>query len=128
MKQKIPFNFILDYLHSLEISIKPMFGCHGIYSGKNILMIVRKKEDHTDSNGIWIATTKEHHESLKKILPLQSVAILNNGKKETDWQMIHEDNIGFEESAIRLCSLITQEDTRIGKIPKKKKSKNRPAH
>lgn len=105
-----------------------MFGCHGIYSGKNILMIVRKKEDHTDSNGIWIATTKEHHESLKKILPLQSVAILNNGKKETDWQMIHEDNIGFEESAIRLCSLITQEDTRIGKIPKKKKSKNRPAH
>ena len=124
MKKKIPFEFILDHLHPLEVSIRPMFGCHAIYSEKKILLIVRKKEDHTDANGVWIATGKEHHESLKKELPsMRSVYILSNGKNETGWQMIHEDAHDFEESVIRTCELIIKGDERIGKIPKAKKSR-----
>ena len=124
MKKKIPFDFILDYLHPLEISIKPMFGCHAIYANGKILLIVRKKEDHEDANGVWIATGKEHHESLRKELPsMKSVYILSDGKNETGWQMIHEDANDFEESVIKICSMIVKQDDRIGKIPKSKRKK-----
>lgn len=124
MKKKIPFDFILDYLHPLEISIKPMFGCHAIYAQGKILLIVRKKEDHEDANGVWIATGKEHHESLRKELPsMKSVYILSDGKNETGWQMIHEDANDFEESVIKICSMIVKQDDRIGKIPKSKRKK-----
>ena len=124
MKKKIPFEFILDHLHPLEVTIKPMFGCHAIYANGKILLIVRKKEDHTDANGIWIATGKEHHESLRKELPLMgSVYILSDGKSETGWQMIHEDADDFEEAATKICEMILKEDKRIGKVPKTKKKK-----
>ena len=122
--KKIPFDFILDYLHPMEISIKPMFGCHAIYSNGKILLIVRKKNDHTDANGIWIATGKEHHERLRKKFPsMQSVYILSDGKNETGWQMIHENADDFEDSAIKLCELILKRDERIGKVPKARKKK-----
>ena len=124
MKKKIPFEFILDYLHPLEITIKPMFGCHALYSNGKILLIVRKKEDHPDSNGVWIATEKAHHVSLKNEFPnLESIQILNNGNGTTGWQMIHENNKNFEESVIHICNLILKNDTRIGRIPKIKKKK-----
>ena len=124
MKKKIPFEFILDYLHSLEIVIKPMFGCHAIYAQEKILLILRKREDHTDANGIWIATGKEHHESLKNDFPsMRSVDILSDGKGETNWQMIHEAENDFEESAIKICEMILRSDSRIGRIPKLKKKK-----
>ena len=124
MKKKIPFDFILDQLHSIEITIKPMFGCHAIYSGGKILVIVRKKQDHTDANGVWIATGKEHHDSLRKELPsMQSVYILSDGKNETGWQMIHEEANNFEESVTKICEMILNNDERIGKIPKAKRKK-----
>ncbi|TAL62745.1 MAG: hypothetical protein EPN85_01910 [Bacteroidetes bacterium] len=124
MKKKIPFQFILDYLHPLDITIKPMFGCHAIYAGGKILLIARKKEDHKDANGVWIATGKEHHESLRKELPgMHSVYVLSNGKSETGWQMIHEDADDFEEAVTRVCELILKGDDRIGKIPKSRKKK-----
>jgi len=107
MKKKIPFDFILDLLYSIPIEVKPMFGCHAIYSNGKILLIVRKKDDNADANGIWIATDKEHHDSLKKDLPsMQSVYILSNGKRETNWQMIHDEAIDFEESVLKICNLI----------------------
>ncbi|HET7817822.1 MAG TPA: hypothetical protein VFL70_00795 [Bacteroidia bacterium] len=125
MKKKIPFDFILDLLYSIPIEVKPMFGCHAIYSNGKILLILRKKDDHADANGIWIATDKEHHKSLKKDLPsIQSVYILSNGKGETNWQMIHDEAIDFEESVSKICNLILKNDIRIGKIPKAKTKKS----
>ena len=101
-----------------------MFGCHAIYTNGKIVLILRKREDHTDANGIWIATGKEHHESLKREFPsMKSVYILSDGKGETGWQMIPEDADDFEDSVIKACHLILREDNRIGKIPKKKKKK-----
>ena len=124
MKKKIPFDFILDHLHPIEVNIKPMFGCHAIYSGGKILLIVRKKEDHADANGVWIATGKEHHESLKEDLPsIKSVYILSDGKSETGWQMIHEEADDFEESVTNICGMILRGDVRIGKTPKARRKK-----
>lgn len=126
MKKKIPFEFVLDYLHPLEITIRPMFGCHAIYANEKILFILRKREDHSDANGMWIATGREYHESLKKELPsMKSVLLLSDGKGETNWQMIHEEEDDFEESAIKICGMILLKDIRIGRIPKLKKKKNR---
>jgi len=126
MKKKIPFEFVLDRLHPLEITIKPMFGCHAIYANSKIQIILRKREDHMDANGIWMATGKEHHESLRKEFPnMRSVYILSDGKRETDWQMIHDEEDDFEESAIKICEMIQRSDVRIGRIPKSKKKKAR---
>ncbi len=122
MKKKIPFDFILDYLHPMEIKIKPMFGCYALYDKDKILLVVRKREDHTDANGVWIATGKEYHRSLKKELPsMQSVYMLSDGKRETNWQMIAEEADDFEESATKICEMILKGDERIGRVPKAKK-------
>lgn len=89
------------------------------------MFITRKKPSHEDSNGIWIATSHEHHESLKKEFPyLESVHVLNEGKGETGWRLLHENANDFESSAIRLCELIKAGDERIGRIPKPKKKKS----
>jgi hypothetical protein len=88
------------------------------------MVILRKRDDHTDANGVWIATSKEHHASLKKELPsMQSVYILSDGKGETGWQMIPVDADDFEEAVSKVCNLILKGDERIGKIPKSKKKK-----
>lgn len=89
------------------------------------MFITRRKPSHENSNGIWIATSHEYHESLKRDFPsLQSVHILNEGKGETGWRLLHEGADDFEVSAIRLCELIKQGDERIGKVPKAKKNKS----
>jgi hypothetical protein len=120
----VPFSFVFDSLFPLEPVIKPMFGCHALYSGEKILLILRSKEDHADANGVWIATSKEHHNSLKMLLPsLRTIDILSEGKGETNWQMIHEDAETFEEDVNLICELIRKNDPRIGRIPKKKKKK-----
>ena len=120
--KNIPFPFILDYLLPLEPQMKPFFGCYGIYVGEQIMFILREKDTHTDCNGVWIATSHEHHKSLKKEFPsLTSVSVLNDGANITAWQMIPAGSDDFEESAIRVCELVLKGDKRIGKIPKSKK-------
>ena len=122
IKKPIPFNFVFEYLEPLPYTVRPFFGCHGVYVGDKIMLILRDKDDHTDANGVWIATTHEDHESLRKIFPsMQSVAILNNGVGETAWQMIPVSANDFESSVLELCQLIRRKDKRIGRVPKKKK-------
>lgn len=122
--RKIPFPFILDRLFSLDPVVKPMFGCHAIYIREKIVCTVRDKEDHPEANGVWIATSREDHASLKKELPsMQSIYILSNGKNETGWQMIPADADDFESAADHICDLILKGDPRIGKVPKARKKK-----
>jgi hypothetical protein len=124
--KNIPFPFIIDYLLPLEPRMKPFFGCYGLYIGEQIIFILREKDTHTDCNGIWIATSYEHHKSLKKEFPsLTSVSVLNEGSGETAWQMVPADSDDFEASAIKACELVLKGDKRIGKIPKPKKKKPR---
>ena len=119
-KQPLPFSFILDYLYPLEPTIKPMFGCHALYVGKKVYFILRKRKAYPSINGIWIATTREHHQSLKKELPsMKSITVL--GKAPTNWQIIPDRSKTFEEEVIRACELAKKGDIRIGKVPKKKK-------
>jgi len=124
--KNIPFPFILDYLLPLEPHMKPFFGCYGVYVGEQIIFILRDKETYADCNGVWIATSHEHHKSLKKEFPsLTSVSVLNDGANATAWQMIPADSDDFESLAIKACELVLKGDKRIGKIPKPKKKKKK---
>ena len=103
-----------------------MFGCHAIYVGEKIVLMLRNKESHRSDNGVWVAMAPEHHESLKKIFPsMRPVRLLGEGT--TAWQNIPVESDDFEESVQTVCTLINKHDPRIGKVPKQKRKKIKAA-
>jgi hypothetical protein len=121
-RKAVPFEFVLDALSSLNPVTHPMFGCLAIYVGPKIVLILRDKTLPSPDNGVWLATTLEHHESLRSEFPhMRSIEVL--GKAVTGWQVLPSDAPDFEESALRACELVIAGDLRIGKIPKAKKRK-----
>lgn len=125
--RSIPFEFIVERLEKLRPVARPMFGCFALYAGGKVLFALRKKESGDPDNGMWLATTHEHHESLKKDLPsMRSIKIF--GVKESGWQNIPEEADTFEEDVLKACDLILKGDPRIGKIPKSKKKRVSKEH
>lgn len=121
-KKPIPFEFVIEELQKLQPTMRPMFGCQSLYVGEKIILILREKDTNTHDNGIWVATTKEHHESLRKDFPqLRNITIFGDGP--TDWQVLPSEEGDFESDALRLCAFILRRDPRIGKIPNSKKKK-----
>jgi hypothetical protein len=122
MKKKIPFDFVFEYLEPLPYVVKPFFGCFSVYLADKIMLILRDRTDHTEANGVWIATSQEDHASLKKVFPsMRSISIFTDGSAETAWQMIPVDAADFESSVVELCNLVRRGDKRIGRVPKKKR-------
>jgi hypothetical protein len=120
-RKPIPHEFVLDALASLSPRTNPMFGCLAVYVGEKIVLILRDKPTATDDNGVWLATTHEHHESLRRDFPnMRSIAVL--GKKVTGWQLLPTDSEDFEHAALRACELVLARDPRIGKVPGDRRS------
>ncbi len=93
-----------------------MFGCLAIYVQDKIVLILRDKREQTADNGVWLATTEEHHQSLRREFPnMRSIRVL--GKKVTGWQVLPADAPDFEEAAQHACDLVLAGDPRIGKVP-----------
>lgn len=112
-----PFEFVLDALARLSPISRPMFGCLGVYIEDKIVLVLRDRPDSPTDNGVWLATTREHHASLKREFPrMRSIRLLS--KKLTNWQILPVDAADFEEAAMRACHLILERDPRIGKTPK----------
>jgi hypothetical protein len=121
-RKSVPHEFVLDALAALEPRTRPMFGCLGIYVGAKIVLILRDKPAHTADNGVWIATSAEHHDSLRRDFPsMRSIGVL--GKAVTGWQVLPADDPGFEQSALRACELVLAGDARIGKVPKARRAR-----
>lgn len=120
-KRPIPFEFVIEALEPLNPYTKPMFGCTAIYSDFKILFILRNKDNYVHDNGVWIATTPDHHKSLKREFPNLRSLELFGSKHPTAWQNLPADAPDFEESVMRACELALAKDPRIGKIPGKKK-------
>ena len=118
MAQPVPFEFILDYLPT-GITVKRMFGMHYIYWGKRILLILRKSKKEPEWNGIWIATSRAHHESLKAAIPELGAFFLDENDRHSNWLLLKDDAEDFERGAIRICELISRSDQRIGKLTEK---------
>ena len=127
-KTSIPFEFVLEQLYSVNVEIRPMFGCFGVYVHNKIVLMLRKKTSSVRDNGVWVATDKEYHDSLKQIFPsMRTISVF--GGKESNWQNLPADANDFEEMVMRACELILRGDNRIGRETKRKssvrKSKNR---
>ena len=98
-----------------------MFGCLAVYLGEKIVLAFRDKPTHVSDNGVWLATTPEHHESLRREFPnMRSIKLL--GKEVTGWQLLPADSLDFEKAALHACELIAGGDPRIGKIPGARKA------
>ncbi len=116
-----PHEFVLDALAPLSPTTRPMFGCLAVYVGDKIVAVLRDRPGETADNGMWLATTHQHHESLRRELPsMRSIQLL--GKDVTGWQVLPADAPDFEEAALRGCELISARDPRIGKVPKRRAS------
>jgi hypothetical protein len=100
-----------------------MFGCHAIYVSDKIVLILRNKKTAKRDNGVWVATTAEHHESLQRTFPsLRPIAVFG---EQSSWRNLPANAMDFEESVMTICELILRNDQRIGKIPNKKKVRKR---
>ena len=122
--KSIPFEFVFDILLGAKLTTKPMFGCTAIYINGKIVLILRSRDSHTEANGVWLATTAEHHASLRKEFPsMRSIGVFGEGP--TGWQNIPESAKDFESSVEHACQLILRADPRIGKIPKPRTKKVR---
>lgn len=124
IKKPIPFEFALDALAEASLYTKPMFGCTAVYVGEKIVLVLRERENSPEDNGVWLATTREHHKSLQKDFPqMRSIKVF--GTEVTSWQVLPSEDAGFEEAVLKACAFILKGDARIGTIPKTKLSKSK---
>jgi hypothetical protein len=125
-RKPIPYAFVLDALSALSPYTRPMFGCLAIYLKDKIVLILRDKPTNAADNGVWLATTEEHHRSLRREFPnMRSIQLL--GKPLTGWQVLPVDAPDFESAALRACELVLAGDPRIGKVPGARTSKSSKA-
>jgi hypothetical protein len=124
-RKRPPHEFVLEALAALPFHTRPMFGCLAVYVEDKIVLILRDKGEHTADNGVWLATTEEHHQSLRGEFPnMRSVQIF--GKPVTAWQVLPADAPDFERTALRACELVLAGDARIGKVPEARRKKEAP--
>jgi len=116
-RKPVPFEFVLEALARVSPYTRPLFGCLAIYVQDKIVFALRDKRASTVDNGVWLATTPEHHASLAREFPyMRSIKVL--GKPVTGWQVLPADAPDFEEAALRACELVVVGDPRIGKVPR----------
>jgi hypothetical protein len=121
-RKPVPYGFVLDAIAALSPTTRPMFGCLALYVKDKIVLILRDKPNQTPDNGVWLATTEEHHQSLRREFPnMRSIQVL--GKKVTGWQVLPSDAQDFEEASMRACELVLAGDPRIGKAPRTRGAK-----
>jgi hypothetical protein len=119
--KRLPFDFVLEELAALGPWTRAMFGCHAVYVEDKIVMILRDKKNPARDDGVWIATTEEHHASLRRELPgMRSITVLAGGGV-TGWQNLPAESEDFEQSVLRACAMVRAGDARIGKIPKSRR-------
>jgi hypothetical protein len=125
-RKRIPHEFVLGGLAALSPRTRSMFGCLAVYVDEKIVLILRDKQGESADNGVWLATTEEHHESLRREFPdMRSIRIFR--KKVTGWQVLPADAPDFEEAALRVCELVVARDPRIGKVPGARRSRAKRA-
>jgi len=116
LRKAVPHEFVLEAIAALSPQTRSMFGCLAVYLGDKIVLILRDRRDAPADNGVWLATTEQHHESLRRDFPnMRSIQLFGN--KVTGWQVLPVNSPDFEEAALRACELIAAGDPRIGKVP-----------
>src|ERR1700733_1397051 len=65
----VPHAFVLEAMGALKLETRRMFGSLAVYVGNKIVLILRDRPGDPADNGVWIATTEEHHLRLRRELP-----------------------------------------------------------
>ena len=68
-RKAIPHAFVLDAIAEALPVTRPMFGCTAVYVKEKIVLVLRDKPSAPDDNGVWLATTAEHHARLRPRIP-----------------------------------------------------------
>lgn len=114
-KQNVaPFEFILEDLLPMRPMVKQMFGFIYVFVGDKLMLLLRNRTNRPQFNGVWLATSEEHFESLRKEFPVSPVWLVSFGKKK--WLLIPIDAEDFEEYSLKACKLILEGDLRLGKL------------
>ncbi len=120
--KRVPFNFVIEELASLDPVVKPMFGCFSVYLGDKIVFFLYNLEKQTYRKGVWVATKPEHYISLAQ--EFSSTRSVENPKiGKSPWLLLPAAAVDFEEQALRACELILMGDPRIGRATKMKRMK-----
>jgi len=127
-RRAVPHEFVLDSLTPVAPWTRSMFGCLAVYVGERIVLILRDKHKPREDDGVWLATTAEHHASLRTEFPgMRSIRLFATmgmkGDGVTGWQVLPADAPDFESAALKACALIRAGDPRIGKIPVRRRSR-----
>jgi hypothetical protein len=121
-KKRVPFNFVIEELDSLDPIVKPMFGCFSVYIGDKIVLFLCELEKPPYRKGVWVATTPGYYKSLAE--EFSSTRSIENPKiGKSPWLLIPAGAEDFEEQALRACELILSCDPRIGRAPKPRRMK-----
>ncbi|WP_438011580.1 hypothetical protein WME89_24865 [Sorangium sp. So ce321] len=122
-RKPVPHEFVLEALAPLGPETRPMFGCVAVYVEDKIVLVLRDKPAPALDNGVWLATTQEHHAALRPEFPsMRSIEVLGSGV--TGWQVLPAESPDFEEAALRACALILAGDPRIGKVPGQRRQRS----
>ena len=115
VKNRVPFQFVLDEIMPLRLEIKRMFGFTYIYLDQRILLALRDAKKQPNTNGIWIFTEANHIESLRREFPaLPRQNFWKSGTKA--WVILATKLEIFEEYALKVCELILRGDRRLGRV------------
>ena len=115
-RSRLPHQFVVEALEPLSPVTRPMFGCLAVYVKEKIMLILRDRRDHLADNGVWLATSEEHHASLRREFPhMRSLEMF--GTPVTSWQVLPAEASDFEEAAMHACELVIARDPRIGRVP-----------
>jgi hypothetical protein len=125
-RKALPYAFVLEALAPVAIETRSMFGCLAVYVGDKIVLLLRDRPKELADNGVWLATTEEHHDSLRRDFPgMRSIRLF--GKPVTGWQILPADAPDFEQAALLACELVVARDPRIGKVPKSRRKSAKKA-
>jgi len=117
MDYELPYQFVLKELHPIRVSIRKMFGCYALMQDNKILMLLREKESQPEFNGVLVATTPDHFETLQQEIHTSRMTFDVDGADKT-WIFISEDLEDFEEKVKKACMMLRNGDERIGKVVK----------
>lgn len=109
------FEFVLDELWPLRPSIKNAFGFTFVYIGEQLVLGLRDSAKLPSTNGVWLFTSVEFLDSLKREFPsLPRQYFWKSDKKA--WLILAAKLEQFEEHAYKACELILNGDRRIGRM------------
>ena len=112
--KSIPFDFIIDALHSLHPETKPMFGVTAVYVFDKLVLALRDNKKDPQTNGVWVAAHQEYYQELVKLVPSLTTFEIY-GIKTKNWLLLPSSSNDFEKEANIICDLVKRRDRRIGK-------------